>query len=106
MNVLGVDADGNKEVELLWYSGIYGFGRYRIETTFFDRVRQLLTRTRLVNHEENTSAAPTAEVAPENTEQILSLERLRDQKKFDGPEELTAQIQRDVEQAKEILARA
>ena len=33
------------------------------------------------------------------------IERLRDQRKFDGPEDLATQIARDVEQAKAILAR-
>ena len=36
INVLGTNEDGSENLELLWYSGIYGFGRYQIERTLFD----------------------------------------------------------------------
>jgi riboflavin kinase/FMN adenylyltransferase len=36
--------------------------------------------------------------------EILFMEKLRDEKKFSGPEELIAQIQKDVEQARTILS--
>lgn len=36
LNILPAAGGGEPEVELLWYSGIYGFGRYTIEKTLFD----------------------------------------------------------------------
>jgi riboflavin kinase/FMN adenylyltransferase len=39
------------------------------------------------------------------TLQVRFIRRLRDEKAFSGPQELAAQIQRDVTQAREILAR-
>ena len=36
LNILGSNEDGSDEIELLWFSGIYGFGRYQIKKTLFD----------------------------------------------------------------------
>jgi hypothetical protein len=36
LNILGTNEDGSDKIELLWFSGIYGFGRYQIEKTLFD----------------------------------------------------------------------
>ncbi|HIG27836.1 MAG TPA: LamG domain-containing protein [Verrucomicrobiales bacterium] len=36
LNLLPAGGGGEPTVELLWYSGIYGFGRYTIENTLFD----------------------------------------------------------------------
>jgi hypothetical protein len=36
LNILGQNEDGSDHIELLWFSGIYGFGRYQIEKTLFD----------------------------------------------------------------------
>jgi riboflavin kinase/FMN adenylyltransferase len=39
------------------------------------------------------------------TLQVRFIKRLRDEKAFSGPQELAAQIQRDVQKAREILSR-
>ena len=36
INLSPPQEDGSIDIELLWYSGIYGFGRYNIEQTIFD----------------------------------------------------------------------
>lgn len=36
INILGLNEDGSNNNELLWFSGLYGFGRYQIERTLFD----------------------------------------------------------------------
>jgi hypothetical protein len=36
LNILGQNEDGSDQIELLWFSGIYGFGRYQIVRTLFD----------------------------------------------------------------------
>ncbi len=38
INIRGTRDDGSDDIELLWFSGIYGFGRYQIERTLFDEV--------------------------------------------------------------------
>ena len=36
LNLLEASGEDSNMIELLWFSGIYGFGRYQIETTLFD----------------------------------------------------------------------